>query len=112
MSSLDKRLRSLLVTVDGEKPVAVFLNKDAINNDDMEYLSAQAMDWPEKSVFILIKGDPENDIITAPLMTGQEWYNRFDAALTDWFKEKYNYGFLKENILGVAHRAAGIEEKR
>lgn len=42
-------------------------------------------------------------------VTAQEWYDRFEKELEEWFQEEYNYGHLKENILDVAKKAAGTE---
>lgn len=43
-------------------------------------------------------------------INGREWYDRFEKDLDNWFREKYNYDHLKENIESVAKKAAGIEQ--
>lgn len=48
--------------------------------------------------------DTENNY--APVMTGQEWYDRFDKEMTkDWNGEGY---FIYKAIMKVAKKAAGL----
>jgi hypothetical protein len=103
---LEEKLRSILVTVDKDHPVAVFLDKNALDDRAREDLSAEATGWPEGSVFVLVDGNPEELVRVAPLMTGKEWYARFEKEY-----DTLNGGIYKgdSSVMLAAKKAAGLE---
>jgi len=112
MSDLDKKLKSIIVQVDPKKPVAVFIDKNALDRGDIEYLSEEATGWPKDSVFVLIDGDPEKLVKVSPLMTGQEWYDRFarESEAVNYYGKVGESAYIRpSDVLKAAKKASGIQ---
>ena len=109
MSRLDEELERIIIDVrDISQKEIDDSDKESIKQIKQVFIDDGWRNTNEYGIRIVTKEQLMNEI-NQPVITGQEWYDRFDDELELWFKEKSNYGFLKENIKEVAKRATGLK---
>jgi len=128
MTDLDKKLKEILLPAihaldSDESDTLVTQIKQAFADEGYEKVEYERTDQREPVVerfgSLGELGSPKmtihewNKILSnKEIMTGQEWYNRFEKELETWkqYGDKVNYMWNTDTVLKAAKKASGLDK--
>ena|ERR1035437_8248663 len=105
MSTLDDKLQDILRKHNVVAPRIISEIKQAFKDEGYQPIATPVLSSEDNiNHYYFDRTDKTWKVKPEKYMTGQEWYERFENEFT-----KLGTGGLREEILGLAKKAAGIE---